>query len=108
MIQETGVYVHNYGPYVGEKLIIDTSDDCEISLDFKSLPGLIKRLQEFEKNIDYYLKRDKIKEDMLLQMWEDIEANPEIKEERMKKFQEDYYNIFILEDKIKATLGEDV
>lgn len=87
------VFIHNYGPYVGEKICIDSSDYGGISVDFESLPKLILDLQEIEKNLNFYLLKDKSKEEMLEKMFKDIKNNPSIKKERMKKYQEDVMRI---------------
>jgi uncharacterized Fe-S cluster-containing radical SAM superfamily protein len=88
------VCIHNYGPYLGEKIIIDAGKENGMSLDFQSLSQLIKDLQEIEKNILYYLSRDDIKENMLNQLWEDIELNPSIKDERMERFQSEVMKFY--------------
>jgi len=71
---EAKVCIHNYGPYLGEKVIIDAEDS--ISLDFQLLPRLIKDLQKIEKNLEYYLERDRTKDNMLEEMWEKRDLNP--------------------------------
>jgi hypothetical protein len=82
------VYIHNYGPFVGEKIIINIGDDG-MSLDFQSLPQLIKDLQKINEELEYYLARDQIKNGMLEEMWEKRDRDPsnerEIEKEYMTK-----------------------
>jgi hypothetical protein len=88
------IYIHNYGPYLGEKLIIDTGEDDSISLDFQSIPQPIKDLQKINEKLEYYLTRDQIKDNMLEEMWKKRDRDPsnerEIEEEYMTKVRKFY------------------
>jgi len=92
MSEDVKVYIHNYGPYVGEKIIIDSGDDGGISLDLKSLPKLIKDLQEID--IKYYLERDEIKNTMLRKMWIKREQNPSKEREIEEKYEHEVMKFY--------------
>ena len=79
------VYIHNYGPYLGEKVIIDAGEEDSISLDFQTIRQLIEDLQKID--VSYYLERDRIKEEMLKKLWKEVKQHPTIKDELMEKFQ---------------------
>jgi hypothetical protein len=83
---EVKVLVHNYGPYVGEKIIIDIGEEG-LSLDLQSLPQLIKDLQKVEKNLEYYLERDQTKDNMLEEMWKKRDLNPSNEREIEKEYE---------------------
>jgi len=56
---------------LGEKVIIDAGEENSISLDFQAIRQLIDDLQKID--VSYYLERDRVKEEMLEELWKEVD-----------------------------------